>query len=167
MVGEVRLKAILRILSPCRPGEGRVHLEDVVVNEMLGVCHEEDTEYSSELFTGTLPGGLSFLATASPHRLPIPILTSVNTSCSHSALSAMTKPGALPPSLPPLRKTEVSPFPCRTHPALSSPGLLDSTDSLSGEGAREVPQPSVGSCELFSNIPVAPCPMSTIMFKAS
>lgn len=101
MVGEVRLKAILRILSPCRPGEGRVHLEDVVVNEMLGVCHEEDTEYSSELFTGTLPGGLSFLGTASPHRLPIPILTSVNTSCSHSALSAMTKPGALPPSLPP------------------------------------------------------------------
>lgn len=72
------------------------------------------------------------------------------------------------PSLPSLRKTEVSPLPCRTHPALSSPGFLDSTDSLSGEGAREeVPQPRVGSCELFSNVPVAPCPMSTIMFKAS
>lgn len=72
------------------------------------------------------------------------------------------------PSLPSLRKREVSPFPCCTHPALSSPGFLGSTDSLSGEGAREeVPQPSVGSCELFLNIPVAPCPMSVIMFKVS
>lgn len=37
------------------------------------------------------------LPPASPCLLPVPLLTSVNTSCSHSALLATSKPGGLPP----------------------------------------------------------------------
>lgn len=137
----------------CEPREGGVIFGAAVINEASGIwCEEERAQQRTRLavFCGRWH---LLLLPAPPSLLPLPFLTSASLLLPQCLISRVQAGGAA--SLPSLRKAEQVCLSPAAHTQLFPLQAFWSLliGSLGKEPERRSPHPSLGSYELFWNVP--------------